>query len=212
MNQKGRVELKTLLHEFGTKIKIHFGLSPVYLFVLICVFPAAYFTDKYLEAIFLIIAFVQLRYKFQTTWHAKSTGVCIFITIAVGYLAIPRVWPIEFSLLSSVIIGFIIDFIAWYAQFAVDLVNENKLVNEENALLKEKIEQEHIDIDLMSDAEFAQYCGHRGLSASEIKIAIAVLKKKLKGQELYDEIGYSMTQSKRLRKKILEKLNMTPHS
>ena len=50
------------------------------------------------------------------------------------------------------------------------------------------------------------------LSASEIKIAIAVLKKKLKGQELYDEIGYSMTQSKRLRKKILEKLNMTPHS
>ena len=212
MNQKGRVELKTLLHEFGTKIKIHFGLSPVYLFVLICVFPAAYFTDKYLEAIFLIIAFVQLRYKLQTTWHAKSTGVCIFITIAVGYLAIPRVWPIEFSLLSSVIIGFIIDFIAWYAQFAVDLVNENKLVNEENALLKEKIEQEHIDIDLMSDAEFAQYCGHRGLSASEIKIAIAVLKKKLKGQDLYDEIGYSMTQSKRLRKKILEKLNMTPHS
>lgn len=212
MNQKGRVELKTLLHEFGTKIKIHFGLSPVYLFVLICVFPAAYFTGKYLEAIFLIIAFVQLRYKFQITWHAKSTGVCLFITIAVGYLAIPRVWPIEFSLLSSVIIGFIIDFIAWYAQFAVDLVSENKLVNEENALLKEKIEQEHIDIDLMSDAEFAQYCGHRGLSASEIKIAIAVLKKKLKGQDLYDEIGYSMTQSKRLRKKILEKLNMTPHS
>ena len=212
MNQKGRVELKTLLHEFGTKIKIHFGLSPVYLFVLICVFPAAYFTDKYLEAIFLIIAFVQLRYKFQTTWHATSTGVCLFITIAVGYLAIPRVWPIEFSLLSSVIIGFIIDFIAWYAQFAVDLIDENKLINEENTLLKEKIEQEHIDIDLMSDAEFAQYCGHRGLSASEIKIAIAVLKKKLKGQELYDEIGYSMTQSKRLRKKILEKLNMTPHS
>lgn len=204
--------MKTLLHEFGTKIKIHFGLSPVYLFVLICVFPAAYFTDKYLEAIFLIIAFVQLRYKFQTTWHANSTGVCLFITIAVGYLSIPRVWPIEFSLLSSVIIGFIIDFIAWYAQFAVDLVNENKLVNEENALLKEKIEQEHIDIDLMSDAEFAQYCGHRGLSASEIKIAIAVLKKKLKGQELYDEIGYSMAQSKRLRKKILDKLKMTPHS
>lgn len=212
MNQKSRVFFKALLHEITTKVKIHFGLSPIYLFVLLCIFPVAYFTDKYIEAIFLIIAFVQLRYKFETTWHAKSTAVCLFVTIATGYLSIPRVLPIQYSLLSSVFVGFAIDFIAWYVQFAVDIIEESHLLTEENKALKQKIETENVDLNAMSDAEFAQYCGHKGLSAMETRVAYAVLKKKLKGQELYNEIGYSMAQSKRLRKKILEKLNVIPNN
>lgn len=64
----------------------------------------------------------------------------------------------------------------------------------------------HKNIYAMSAEELHNYCCSKGFDESYCKIAELIIIKRLKGQALYAAMGYSPSQAKRIRKKILKHL------
>lgn len=185
------------------KLKLFFENLPIYIIVLLSIFICSYVNNKYIESVVLVFCFLNLRYKFEKTYHSNSIWICLFITLSVIWIFMPQVLPIGISFLSSIFIAFIISFLAWASQCWIDTITENKIIKKENEFLKE---ENSPNINDMNNEEFQQYCKHKGLNDMETSIADKCLRVGLKGQEFYDKIGYSQAQAKRIRKKILEKL------
>ena len=61
----------------------------------------------------------------------------------------------------------------------------------------------HKNIYAMTEQELYEHCRNRGLDDADCKIAKLIVIDRLKGEDLYYSIGYSESQSKRKRKKIL---------
>lgn len=64
----------------------------------------------------------------------------------------------------------------------------------------------HKDIYAMDKEELYKHCRNCGLSEEDCRIAYFIVFERLKGQELYDTIGYSESQAKRKRKQILKSI------
>ena len=64
----------------------------------------------------------------------------------------------------------------------------------------------HKEIYAMSVEELHNYCRSKGLDEPYCKIAELIIIQRLKGQALYNAMGYSESQAKRIRKKILKHL------
>lgn len=143
---------------------------------------------KTIEAIFLFICFVTIRYSFPKTFHSTKYK-CIFYSIMLFAGMIQIVLPIEVSLFSSVFVSSLSCYILYLIKDYSDLKKE-----------AEKTLQE------MTDEEFKQYCRHKGLTEQQVMIAECIYRKSLKGQDLYKAIGYSCRQTQRIRKEIAEKL------
>ena len=66
----------------------------------------------------------------------------------------------------------------------------------------------------MSLEDFENFCKLKNLTIDEIAIAKKIIRDELKGYNLYHAIGYSKSQTLRIRKRIFDKLNhdtkMTP--
>ena len=157
LNSKVCVKLRTrskivcmhALHWLSVQGKLYLRGIPQLLIVALLLFPIVYFTDKYIEACFQIIALFALRYKFPKTYHASTTMRCTFLTLSIGYLAIPRIQPLSLVLFSSVIVGFLIAFLSWLAQ---EFVDRKKKITE-----LEK-EEQPFSIYSCSKTEFYAYC------------------------------------------------------
>ena len=106
------------------------------------------------------------------------------------------------SLLSSILIAFLICFFGFVAQDRIDAVKEIKELNKHIDELLTQIN--HKDIYAMTEIELYEHCRSCGLDDVDCKIARLIVIERLKGQELYEAIGYSERQTKRKRKKILK--------
>lgn len=62
----------------------------------------------------------------------------------------------------------------------------------------------HPELFTITEEELYKRCKAAGLDDVECKLAHLIIIERLKGQELYDAIGYSESQTKRKRKKILQ--------
>lgn len=185
---------------------IIFALSA---FIIGWIAACAWLFGKWIEASFILVSFFALRYTFVKTYHNKSAGMCTFISIAIFWIAIPVTLPIKTSLFAGVITGFIICFICYLVQDYADKKEENKLITAENQLLVAENKQLELlnrrNIYDMTQQEFVDLCKHKGLDDQETQIADIILRKKLKGQNLYRAIGYSVAQTQRIRKRIIQK-------
>lgn len=109
-----------VLSNIRLNYKLYLRALPQYIFVAICVAPCLYITQKYVEAVFQFLAFLFLRYKFPKTYHCNTTSKCLFLTLTIAYLAIPRILPLASSLLSGIIVSFVVAFLSWAAQELID--------------------------------------------------------------------------------------------
>lgn len=173
---------------------------PVYILVFGMCFACAYFYDKYIEAILFLAGFFSLRYTFKKTYHSNSTAICLFITLSMFLFGITISISINISLFLNILISFSMCFALYHAQVYIDLQAENNMMRKEFEIKTKKSLQE------MNPEEFESYCKHRGLNDMEVQIAHKIYIDGLKGVELYSAIGYSVAQSKRIRKKIFDKL------
>ena len=147
------------------------------------------------------VAHTCIRNTFDKQFHFNSTAYCLSLTLAIIWFAIPMTLPLATSLLASIPIAFIICFLGFIAQDRVDLIIEVKELNKYVDELLQKLN--HKDIYAMNEEGLYEHCRNCGLSDVDCKIAYFVVIERLKGKELYNAIGYSEAQSKRLRKKIL---------
>ena len=148
------------------------------------------------------IAHICIRRVFDKQFHFNSTAYCLTLTLAIIWFAIPITLPLVTSLLGSIPIAFLICFFGYLAQDRVDLLLQVKKLNIDIERLIEKIN--HKDIYAMNETELYEHCRNCGLDDVECKIAYFVVIERLKGEELYNAIGYSEAQAKRKRKKILD--------
>lgn len=170
------------------------------LLVVCAILLYAWIIDKCIEAVLLIITFVSLRYKFDTTYHSSNTFICIFITLGVAYLSIPIVLPINISILFGIPIAFIITYFAWMSQAYINsLTTKNHLESE----IKDLRSQIYVkDIYTMNEVQLRQLCKSKFMDEIDEEIAVQRLVYKLKGGELYSKIGYSKAQMTRREKRI----------
>jgi hypothetical protein len=182
------------------KLVLFFESVPVYILVFGLCFACAFFYDKYIEAVLFLTGFFSLRYTFKKTYHSNSTAICLFITISMFLFGITISVSIRISLFLNILISLAMCFGLYHTQVYIDLKAENAMLKKEFELKSAKSLQE------MTPEEFDSYCRHRGLNDMEVQIARKIYIDGLKGVELYSAIGYSVAQSKRIRKKIFDKL------
>ena len=173
----------------------------VYILVLATTALCAWIFNRWIEGTMFCIAHVVIRREFDRQFHFNKTAYGISLTLAILWFAIPITLPIATSLLSSIVIAFLICFIGFIAQ---DRLDKTKQIGELKTYINNLLAQiSHKDIYTMSEQELYEHCRSRGLSDVDCKIAYYVVYERLKGQELYDAINYSERQAKRKRAQIL---------
>ncbi len=128
------------------KIKQFIATLPYHILVMSGVAIISFIFNKWLEAVVFLSAFFTLRYKFPTTYHAKSIVVCMVLTNSIFALSIILCPYINTYIFGGLIFGYIDTFLLWFIQskenlkqdkeFAQNLVIElkNQLINYENPL------------------------------------------------------------------------------
>ena len=162
----------------------------IYSVIYLGIAAAGIANQKYIETVFLFIAFISLRYCFPRTFHSKSVYRCAFYSIMIFWIAIPHVLPITVSLFSSVIVGFIMTWILYLVQDYVDF--------------KTKSEKTIFDL---TRHQLEDILANSLLSLEEKDAIQYKIIEKLKGKYFYQAMGYSKRQSLRIYKTAVDKLN-----
>lgn len=180
----------------------------LYAFIFAMIGLCAYINDKMIEAIFLFVCYITLRYTFPKTWHSKNFYVCIFFSIISFWIAIPLSLNKNISIFSTVILGALMGYILFKVQDYLDIKAENtNLITNKASLATENTQNNNINVHAMDKVELYHYCRSKGLDEEDCRIAHFIFYERLKGKEFYSAIGYSEAQAKRKRKHILSVLN-----
>ena len=151
---------------------------------------AGVLNQKYIETAFLFIAFVALRYCFPKTFHSKSVYRCVFWSIVIFWVAIPQTLPIAVSIFSSIVSGFLMTWVLYLIQDYLDCKVKTTLTIKDISLPT----LENILNDSLLTEEEKSVIKYKHI-------------KHLKGEELYNAMGYSKRQTIRIYKSALEKFN-----
>lgn len=177
---------------FGVKLKIYARQFPVYLLVLAIIFTFVIITGKYIESIFQILAFLVLRYKFDTTYHAQSSISCFFITITVGILAVVLMFSLNVSLLSCLLMALFVTFVSWLVQHLIDLQKSQPF-----------------DLNNCTREEFMAKCRQANLSNESVGIAVEyIFDKNITLQDIADKYNIDYYSAKQRVRRIRRKLEM----
>lgn len=120
LKAKSKIFFAYYLHEIELKGILYVKSLPIYILVVGYIALLAYLTNKPIEAFFQVCAFLFLRYKFNTTYHAPNTATCIFITLCVISFAIPSTPRLSITVFGGIAIAFIVCFLSYIAQVVVD--------------------------------------------------------------------------------------------
>lgn len=168
-----------------------------HLIVVAFIFTFSWILNKPFEAIMFCVSHLVLRPIFEKQYHCGTTYYCLFTTLTIATLGIYNSLPLSVSLLSSMPVA---TFICWFGYIFQDRID-----------LKCKLSP---NLRSISIEEFENFCKLRNLTSDEIAIAKKIIREELKGDNLYNAIGYSKSQTLRIRKRIFSKLNydtkMTP--
>lgn len=178
LQTRSKIVLKYALHWLSVQGKLYIrGIWQLLLIAFLLV-PIAYFTGKYVEACFQIVALFALRYKFEKTYHASTTMRCTFLTLSIGYLAIPRIQPLSLVLFSSVFIGFLIAFLSWLAQ---------EFIDRKNKITKLEKQAQSFSIYTCTKNEFYSYCLSKKVRRDRVEYVWDILRSDTSVVDLADK-------------------------
>lgn len=173
------------------RVKFRLFQISTYSIVFAVIALMALLTGKYIETIALFLSFVWIRNSFGKTWHSPSFWNCIFISCAIFIVTILFVPNKNISLLSCVIFGLIIDYLAYKYKDYEDIQKElNKPFN----------------VDTCTLSELLARCREIGLSEENTNLAVEFFIKKTKQSEIAEllcvEEHAITTRKLRLKKKL----------
>lgn len=177
------------------KLKFLIFKSKWYLLIFLISGIYSYFINKEIELILFFISYVFLRYEFPKTYHNSNFYKCIFWSIVMMILSVYVLLPRNVSLISSVPIAFLVDYVLFRIQDYIDLKNLKPIKKE-------------FDINNCTKYALIKRCKKVGLSKNEIEIAIKMFYEKLTIKELADYLGIEPQSANNkkynLKKKILK--------
>lgn len=88
--------------------------------------------DHWIEGLMFIIAHLIIRRVFDKQFHFSETAYCLILTLTIIWFAIPITLSTTVSLLSSIVLAFIICFFGYVVQDWVDLLKEKRKRNKFN--------------------------------------------------------------------------------
>ena len=174
------------------KFKYYCFVTFAYLFIFGCIGFSAWINHREIEAIFLFVAYLMLRYAFPKTFHSKSFYRCIFYTIVMFWVAIPMVLPLCVSIFSSIAVGWFIGFVLYKLQDYIDHMQAKFKRKTIYDLTKEEL------YALMENSTLSE----EEKDAVEYRVIYHY-----KGKRWYQAVGYSKRQCQYLIKYAVEKLN-----
>lgn len=182
LRTRSKIVYKHVLHWFSVQGKLYLRGVPQLLFIAALLVPVSYFSGKYIEACFQIASLFALRYKFPKTYHASTTARCTFLTLSIGYLAIPHILPIHSCLFSGIVVGFIIAFLSWLAQ---EFIDKKRKITE----LEKEAENESIQFSIYdcSKDKFCSYCLSKNVRNDRVDYVWDIIRSSLSTEELADK-------------------------
>lgn len=174
------------------RVKFRLFQISTYAIVFVAIALMAFLTGKYIETVGLFVAFVGIRYAFPKTYHSKSFWLCILISVIVFVVAILFVPNKNISVISCIIFGLIIDFIAYKYKDYKDMLSEI---------------YKPFNVETCTEAELIERCKEIHLSQENTELAIEFFIKKTKQSEIAERLCIN-EKSVQIRKKRLKvKLN-----
>lgn len=143
---------------------------------------SAWLFDKPIEAVMFVLAHCVIRGCCNKQYHCDSTACCIALSSIIIFFGIMSMCPVSLSLLCAIPLALLITYIGSLA-----------------------VKPSH-NIYAMDETELYEHCRSRGLDDVDCKIAYYLVIERLKGQELYNAIGYSERQTIRKRQYIFQKI------
>lgn len=184
------------------KIKTHIQALPQYFVVMSNLVLTAWITGKYLEALCFAITFCVLRYQVTDTLHCHTTFKCMLLTNSIVAVCVPATLSLANSIFGGLAMGFLVN-------YGAHLIASNILRCQEQAELQAFREAQRLqNVYSMEEAELRQYCRAHKLDPIDEEIVVQRLIHHLKGQQLYERIGYSKPQMIRREKRIQSTLNI----
>lgn len=169
LRTRSKIVVKHALHWLSVQGKLYSRGIPQLLIVALLLFPIAYFTGKHIEACLQIIALFALRYKFPKTYHADTTMKCTFLTLSIGYLAIPSVLPTSVALFSAVFVSFVIALLSWVAQ---EFIDRKKKITK----LEKEVQNREFSLYDCNKTEFVAYCLSKNVRRDRVEYVWDILR------------------------------------
>lgn len=185
------------------KVRMHVKALPQYLLVLGNLILTAWVTGKYLEAVCFAITFCILRYQMTDTLHCNTTFKCMLLTNGIVTIFIPMTLPLANTIFGGLATGFVVN-------YGASLIASSILRHKEQRELQTLREELRTrTVYSMPEEELRLYCRSYNLDPIDEEIVIQRLIYHLRGQQLYDKIGYSKPQMIRREKRIQSTLNIS---
>ena len=120
------------------KIKAELFIKTVvgYLVILLALFSVSWLCDKVINAVIILMSYGGTRLAFPLTYHAKTDKGCIMFTIACFSIAIIIAFPINLSIVASVIVGMAISTFLFFLQYFLDLNASTNVTDKEAFIAK----------------------------------------------------------------------------
>ena len=141
-----------------------------YILVIAFVLFSAWLFRKPIEAVMFCISHIVIRVGFEKQYHykhrnrARGIAICLFITLTIIFFGVASCLPVEISLLSTIPICFLICWVGYIVQDRIDIMMENKQLQEEFDIVLEKLKQEkNIDVYSMTEDELRNFAKSKGL-------------------------------------------------
>lgn len=195
--------------EIKLKLKIYLKVLPVYLFHILSFFACAMLYGKYVEAVIFLVAELALRYKFDKTYHCKTSGMCFCFTSCVIWLCVPVVLPVEISYLFGIFIGLSISLISYWIQCSLDNLALLKDKDRQIELMAWRLKKySDVNIYKMSEEELRVYAASKGLSDIIIDTLVLKVLHNYRWVDIMKERNYSKTAIRYHKSQIIKKLDI----
>lgn len=173
LNPKLKAKIKFKLESFIAMLPYHIlVMGSVAIFSLIF--------NKWAEALMFLVAFFALRYKFPTTFHAKSIVYCMIITNGM-FAASVVLCPIANTyVFGALVFAYLDTFILWYIQSKEHLRQDKECAE----LVAKELRAELAQLKNPTDDLIAK-CRKEKLSKRDTEIAVKCFIDKLTPKEIW---------------------------
>lgn len=149
------------------KMKNFAATLPYHLLVISGVAAISFVFDKWLEAVCFLVSFFALRYKFSTTFHAKSIVVCMTLTNLIFAMSIILCPSIYMYIFGAMLFAYIDCLMLWEAQRLIELREDKECSAMAIRELTEQLEKYE-----NPKAVLIEKCRQARLSARDTEIAV----------------------------------------
>ena len=162
------------------KIKKFIATLPYHFLVIGGVAVISFIFNKWFEATCFLISFFSLRYKFPTTYHAKSIVICMVLTNSIFALSIILCPYANSYIFGSLVFGYLDTFILWYIQSKDNLKQDKECAEKIVIELKQRLISYENPLEILKEK-----CRNAKLSKRDTEIAIKYFYEKQTPKEIW---------------------------